>query len=310
MTTTSSQPLVILETVSHRFGKFEALRGLSLTIRRGDIYGLLGLNGAGKTTTIRLILRLLRSQSGRIELFGRAQSSGWMETCDKIGATIEAPAFYPHLTGLANLELLKGLSRRPREGRSPRELLELTGLTEAGRVKVRKYSQGMTQRLYLAQALLSNPDFLVLDEPTSNLDPQGILDVRRLIQKLNREEGITVLLSSHQLSEVEDLCNRVAIINRGRKIVESTVAELFRSEECWIEIHADRPDDAFQYLQTVNWTKETTLNAGLIRTRAPRTRRGELNTLLVSRGFTISEFGERRPTLEDYFHQRIAEDAA
>ncbi|MBI1785100.1 ABC transporter ATP-binding protein, partial [Candidatus Sumerlaeota bacterium] len=169
---------------------------------------------------------------------------------------------------------------------------------------------GMLQRLYLAQALLHSPEFLVLDEPTSNLDPKGILEVRKLIQRINREEGVTVLLSSHQLSEVEDLCNRVAIINRGRRIVESTVIELFQSEECRVEIQVERPEEALAFLRKLDWAKDAEAREGLISARIPRARRGELNGLLVRDGFVVHDFTERRPTLEDYFHQRIAEDAA
>ncbi|MBI1784462.1 ABC transporter ATP-binding protein, partial [Candidatus Sumerlaeota bacterium] len=145
-----SNTIVQIEEISHRFGHFEALKNLSLTIRRGDIYGLLGLNGAGKTTTIRILLGLLRRQSGRVMLFGQPREEKWLGLCGRIGATIEGPTYYPHLSGLANLALFHGLSYGG--GRSPREALELVGLSEAAHVKTRKYSMGMLQRLYLAQA--------------------------------------------------------------------------------------------------------------------------------------------------------------
>lgn len=310
MASNDNDAVVSLENVTHRFGRADALRDLSLVINRGDIYGLLGLNGAGKTTTIRILLGLLRPTAGRVNLFGLPRSAAWKEISDRIGATIEAPAFYPYLTGLANLELLHRLSGRRTTGRRPTEALEIVGLADAANVKTKKYSMGMLQRLYLAQALLCSPELLVLDEPTSNLDPKGIADVRRLIQTLNRDDGVTVLLSSHQLSEVEDLCNRVVIINKGRKLIESKVDDLFSSEESWVEIQVDRPAEAIGVLQELPWSSGTTQHNGCLKTRVPRLRRGELNALLVHRGFTVSELVERRPTLEDFFHERIAQDAA
>lgn len=306
----ASDAVVRIEQVSRKFGSADALRDLSLTIHRGDIYGLLGLNGAGKTTTIRILLGLLRPTSGRVVVFGGWGPADRLQAADRIGATIEAPAFYPYLTGLKNLELLQRLSHRRRTGRGALEALEVTGLAEAAHVRTGKYSMGMLQRLYIAQALLCSPELLVLDEPTSHLDPKGIADVRQLIQKLNREDGVTVLLSSHQLSEVEDLCNRVAIINRGRKLVESGVGDLFSTEESWIEIQVDRPAEALGLLRELTWCSEAAEANGHLRTRVPRTRRGELNSMLVHRGFTVSEFVERRPTLEDFFHERIAQDVS
>lgn len=303
-----TEPVVLIEGVSHRFGGFQALQDVSLTIQRGDIYGLLGLNGAGKTTTIRILLGLLRKQSGRVALFGRPQPSARLEVCDRIGATIEGPAFYPHLSGFANLDLLYRLAPQPEDGTTPADAMRLTGLEEAAKVKVGKYSMGMLQRLYIAQALLARPELIVLDEPTSNLDPRGILDVREMILRLNREQGLTVLLSSHQLSEVQGLCNRVAILNRGRKIVESDVAALFEGHESRIVIQTDRSDEALRTIETLDWCNESNLENGTLRTRVPRDRRGELNRRLVEAGFVVSEFREQRPSLEDFFHQRIAED--
>lgn len=298
------------EGVSHRFGDFEALRDLSLTINRGDIYGLLGLNGAGKTTSIRVLLGLLRHQTGKVKIFGQEVPSARLEVCNRIGATIEGAAFYPHLTGRANLELLHRLGDSGPGSRTPAQALQWVGLDHAADIKVRKYSMGMMQRLYIAQAIIGRAELLVLDEPTSNLDPKGIMEVRRLIQRLNKDEGLTVLLCSHQLAEVEDICNRVAIINRGRRIVESTVADLFHTEHCFVEIHVDRLDDAENFVSSLGWCTDVGRTESGFRARITRDRRGELCGALVREGFIVSEFAERRPTLEDYFHERIAQDAA
>ena len=277
-------------------------------MRQGDVYGLLGLNGAGKTTSLRILLRLLRPSAGRVELFGRAVDRHWLEVAGRIGAMIEAPAFYLHLDGMTNLQLLYDLAGAP-SGRGPEAVLEAVGLRDAARVRARNYSQGMLQRLYIAQAMLGSPELLILDEPTSNLDPRGILEVRQLIQRLCHEEGRTVLLSSHQLSEVEGLCNRVAILHKGRRLVETQVAELFGADERWLEIEVDRPEKALELLRRIEWCSEVELRDGRVRARVPRARRAELNARLVGEGFAVAELVERQPRLEDYFHQ-ITTDAS
>lgn len=301
-------PLVRLDGVSHRFGRAEVLTGLSLTIEPGDIYGLLGLNGAGKTTAIRILLGLLRPTAGRVELFGLSAERARRSIAGRVGATIEGPAFYPHLSGEVNLALLHRLGGGA--GRGPREALEIVGLADAAGMKARKYSMGMLQRLAIAQALLGRPELLVLDEPTSNLDPKGILEVRQLIQRLNRDCGVTVLLSSHQLAEAEGLCNRVAILHRGRKIEESAVEALFESEQSAIEIELDRPERAVEFLRTQEGVTSVDRVNGRVRARLRRSDRAALNARLIGEGFAVSELRERRPTLEDYFHERIAADDA
>ena len=278
---------------------------MAFTVRRGDVYGLLGLNGAGKTTSLRVLLRLLRPDSGRVEVFGLPLDARWLEIASRIGATIEAPAFYPNLDGFTNLRLLHELAGTP-AGRGPDEVLELVGLRQAARERARHYSQGMLQRLYIAQALLGSPELLVLDEPTSNLDPRGILDVRLLIQRLRDEEGLTVILSSHQLHEVEGLCNRVGIVHRGRCVVEAEVSDVFGSASRWLEIELDRPEKGLDRVRSISWCRDAELRAGVLRVRVPRERRAELNALLVREGLAVSGFTECQPRLEDYFHEVIA----
>lgn len=304
----SDEVVVSLRGLSHRFGRFEALREIDLTIRRGDVYGLLGLNGAGKTTTIRLIVGLLRSQRGQTELFGRPVPRERLSVCRRIGATIEGPAFYPYLSGRANLRLLHRLAGGPDAGTGPEEALEIVGLSEAASIRVAKYSMGMLQRLSIAQALLGEPELIILDEPTSNLDPKGIADVRELIVRLNTDSGTTLLLSSHQLSEVEGLCNRVAILNRGRMIAESSVEELFEDEGSEVVVELDRPEEARLSIQKLDWCGEVRAEGSTLCVRLSRGRRGELNSYLVGAGYIVTQFLERRPTLEDYFHRRVAED--
>jgi ABC-2 type transport system ATP-binding protein len=306
----SDREVVVLEAVSHRFGDHEVLRSVDLQIERGDVYGLIGLNGAGKTTTLRILLRFLRRQQGRVALFGLSQDEHWLDVAGRIGATIEAPAFYPHLTGRTNLELLFQLSG-VRGGRGPSEALDLVGLAHAADRRTADYSQGMKQRLYLAQALLGRPELLVLDEPTSNLDPRGILEVRTLIQRLNRESGLTVILSSHQLTEVEGLCNRVAVLHEGKRIAESSVEELFDDGQSAVEVEVevDHAGRALEVLRKLSWAEGLESGEGWVRVSVSRERRAELNALLVAAGVGVSRLEERRPSLEDYFYRMVSDDA-
>ncbi len=302
-----SDVVASLEGVTRCFGDFRALSGVDLCIRQGDVYGLLGLNGAGKTTALRVLLRYLRPDSGVARVMGRDVQSDWIRVAPLLGATIEAPAFYPHLDGATNLRLLHELAGSP-AGRSPEQAMELVGLDRRPGIRVRSYSQGMLQRLYIGQALLGAPKLLVLDEPTSNLDPRGILEVRNLIRRLRDEEGITVVLSSHQLSEVEDICNRVAILHRGRRLEEADVDALFGADQRWLEIEVAQPDKAFERVRLLDWCQEPELRDGRLRLRVLEARRAELNALLVGEGFEVSQLVTRRPSLEDYFH-RVTADA-
>jgi ABC-2 type transport system ATP-binding protein len=306
MSSTADGPVAQLESVSHRFGDFHVLRDVNLTVERGDVYGLLGLNGAGKTTTLRLMLGLITLQTGRISLFGRSPAH-WLEIAPRIGAMIEAPALYPHLDGLTNLRLLHELAGSP-AGRTPEAALELVGLSRAAHVQARRYSQGMQQRLYVAQALLGRPDLLMLDEPTSNLDPRGIFEVREMIRRLSQDEGVTVILSSHQLHEVEDVCNRIAILHKGQRVAEAEMRTLFGEDASWFEIGSPRAAEVLDVLAGLPWCREPqAAGEDRVRTRVPRERRAELNAALVQKGLPIVELVERRPTLEDYFRHAVEE---
>ena len=218
---------LIIETnrLSFGFSKDKTvLHEINLQIPQGSIYGFLGPNGAGKTTTIRLLLSLITPNSGSIKLFGRSMPNNSLEIFNNIGAMIELPSLYEHLTGFDNLEItskIKDISIK-RIG----EVLEIVKLTNAAKTKVREYSMGMKQRLGLALALLSEPQLLILDEPTNGLDPQGMIETRELLQKLNEEFGITILVSSHLLSEIEKLVNHLGIINNGKLVFQGTIQEL------------------------------------------------------------------------------------
>jgi ABC-2 type transport system ATP-binding protein len=207
-----------------RYGEIAAVDGVDLTVRAGEIYGFLGPNGAGKTTTLRILLGLIRPNLGSVRLFGRDPQSELPEALDGVAGFVETPHFYGYLSGRKNLELLAAYDGRDARSRID-DALGLVDLVSRARDRVATYSQGMRQRLGIASSLIRDPNLLVLDEPTNGLDPGGIRDMRVLVEQLARE-GITILLSSHLLAEVEELCDRVAIIRAGKIVHEGAIDEL------------------------------------------------------------------------------------
>lgn len=213
-TTSTDQPLVRVEAIAKRFGRREALKPLTLSIQRGEIFGLLGHNGAGKSTTFGIILGHVHADAGEVFIHGQSVQKNRAEALRHVGAIFETPSFYDYLSGWQNLEIFASFSG-PVTRQEFEKVVHLVGLEKRIHDKVRTYSHGMRQRLAFAQALLPKPEFLLLDEPTEGLDPGGIRDVRDLILHLRAAEGLTILLSSHLLPEVEQLCDRVAILKQG-----------------------------------------------------------------------------------------------
>ncbi|RZJ66936.1 MAG: ABC transporter ATP-binding protein [Flavobacterium sp.] len=238
-----------LETrnLSHRFSSSEViLDDINLKVPSGSIYGFLGPNGAGKTTTLKLILGLLQKQQGEILIFGKTLEKNRFDILGNIGSLIENPSIYGHLTAIENLELLQKIYRCPKSRIA--EVLELVGLSKTGNKKAGRFSLGMKQRLSIAISLLHDPSLLVLDEPTNGLDPNGILEIRELLKKLNSEMGITVIISSHLLPEIEKLVSHVGIIHKGKMMFQGTLDEL-----------------KLQQAQTVKTTIDTGDNFGSVR---------------------------------------------
>jgi len=217
--------MIQLCSVQKKFGQRLAVDDLTLTVPRGEVFGLLGHNGAGKSTTIGMMLGQVWPTSGEVKVCGHDVTAHRARALQKVGAIFEAPAFYDYLSGWRNLEILSHYTAPTSEARI-REVVDWVGLTGREREVVRKYSHGMRARLALAQALLPQPELLILDEPGSGLDPEGIAEMRETIVRLHRELGLTILLSSHLLSEVEQLCSRIAVLNQGRKVFEGLVAEV------------------------------------------------------------------------------------
>ena len=238
-----------LRGLTKRFGDFVAVENLNLAVRRGDVYGFLGPNGSGKSTTIRMILGLVRPTSGEIRIFGRP-ATGPGERA-KMAGFVEAPGFYEYLSARDNLRLLAAADRRGDKASPLQRVLETVGLAGRAGDKVKTYSQGMKQRLAIAAALLREPEFLVLDEPTNGLDPGGMRDIRTLVRGLSGE-GLTIFLSSHLLAEVEQLCNRVAVVGGGRLLAEGALAEVAEQARGTTEYRlvADDPERARRMLQT------------------------------------------------------------
>ena len=216
--------MIDLNHVTKRFGQRTAVHDLTLRVPAGEIYGLLGHNGAGKSTAIGMMLGQVWPTQGEVRIFDKDVTTERNQALQKVGAIFEAPAFYDYLSGLRNLEILSAYTARTSAARI-REVVEWVGLTGRETSKVRTYSHGMRARLALAQALLPAPEILILDEPGSGLDPEGIHEMRQTILRLHRELGLTILLSSHLLHEVEQLCSRIAVLNRGRLVFEGKLAD-------------------------------------------------------------------------------------
>ncbi len=289
--------------LTKRYGSRVAVNQLNLEVRRGEIVGFLGPNGAGKTTSIRMLLSLIAPTSGRIELFGRDLANEHAHLLPRIGALVETPALYLHMTGQGNLRavgaVLGGVSRQRIE-----TVLEQVGLKARQKDRVRTYSLGMKQRLGVGIALLNNPDLLILDEPANGLDPAGIVEMRDLIHQL-ADEGKTVFLSSHLLGEIQHICSRVIFINAGKLVADKTVAELTRGRGEYA-VQLDQPQEALALLQQQPWGKEARLDgSGALLTPAPLDSGRDLYTFLVQAGFPPNSLAPATQNLEDVFFSLI-----
>jgi ABC-2 type transport system ATP-binding protein len=277
-----------------RYGRILAVDGVDLAVMDGDRYGLLGPNGSGKTTLLRLILGLVYATSGEITLLGRPVPGRLGEVLPSVGALVEGPSAYGHLSGRTNLALIDaagpGGARRTRRARIA-EALDRVGLGGVDDRPVKAYSLGMRQRLGLAAALLRAPRLLVLDEPTNGLDPQGIREVRDLLSEVNRA-GTTLLISSHQLSEVDQLCTRVGVMDRGRLVLQSKLAAL-RTPTGRIVLHTADADRAAALLD--GRVELRAADRLVVRHADPAT----LNAVLVAGGVRVTEMSPQRRTLED-----------
>ncbi len=294
-------PAVQTEGLTKRFGDRTAVDGVSLTVPRGTAYGFLGHNGAGKTTLIRMLLGLTRASAGHASVLGLPVPEQRAQALARVGAIVEEPSFYPHLTGRENLRIAAAI-RGPETRVRIDQVLHRVGLDKRAGDRVGTYSLGMRQRLGVARCLLSDPELLILDEPMNGLDPGGMLDIRRMIREMVEEEGRTVFVSSHLLDEVEKTCDVAAIIDGGRVIAQGTIAELVGGEAGELLVECDDVDRAAQLLAGDPAVRELRTEHGALRMRllAPDTA-GEINARLVGAGVVVSRLEPVRHSLEERF---------
>ena len=292
---------VVLRTrnLSKHYGKRLAVDNLNLEVKRGEIFGFLGPNGAGKTTTIRMALGLIAPSSGNVEILGHDVATHRGHILPRVGALVETPALYLYMSGRNNLRAVGSVL-----GGVPDEridaVLELVGLRARQKDRVRTYSLGMKQRLGVAIALLQDPDILILDEPANGLDPAGIVEMRDLMHRL-AAEGKTVFISSHMLSEVQQICTRVAIINLGKLISESSIEELISGRGEY-SVKLERANEALALIQKQPWGRSARLDSsGALVTLAPEGRGRNLNLFLVNEGFAPDMLTQTTQDLEQVF---------
>ncbi|MGN6430797.1 MAG: ABC transporter ATP-binding protein [Gaiellaceae bacterium] len=284
------------------YGELVAVDHVDLTVEKGDVFGYLGPNGAGKTTSLRMLLGLIRPTEGSIRLFGRDPHVIGAKALDGVAGFVEGPTFYPYLTARRNLRLLAAYDNGDRRVKRSRieELLELVELSDRGDDKVGGYSHGMRQRLGIAAALLRDPKLLLLDEPTTGLDPAGMRDMRDLVRRL-ASEGITVLLSSHLLGEVEELCNRVAIIRKGRIVYEGQLQDLLATATTGYRLRSPEPDRARALLLNQPGIREVVSVDGALRFQADEDAVATLSIALGQARIGVTALIPETASLEELF---------
>jgi ABC-2 type transport system ATP-binding protein len=302
---TDAAPPVRARALVKRYKEVLAVDHVDLHVRTGDVYGFLGPNGAGKTTTLRMALGLITPTEGSVDLFGRDPMREGARALQGVAGFVEAPRFYPYLSGRKNLELLAALDSGAAAERID-EVLELVELTPRAGHRVGGYSHGMRQRLGIAAALLRAPRLLILDEPATGLDPAGMRDMRLLIRRL-ADDGITVLLSSHQLPEVQELCDRVAIVDKGRVVYEGALADLRRQGGAGYRLRSTDDARALQIAREQEGVSSPVLGEGGLAFQADEAHVGALSLALGRAGVGILSLSPELATLEDLFF-RLTED--
>lgn len=287
------------EGLTKRYKEVTAVDNMSMRVHRGEVFGLLGPNGAGKTTTISMLLGLVRPTSGAATILGYDMETHPAAALRQVGALVEA-AFYPYLSARDNLWTMAQMSGGGVDEARIEAMLARVDLLSRARSKVRTFSLGMKQRLGIAAALVHDPDLLILDEPTIGLDPAGMLEMRHLLRRLAKEEGKTILLSSHLLHEVEQVCDRVLILHKGQTIARGRVDELLE-QGGHIEIRIDREAEALSVLCSLDWVAGAQLRDGVIYVDAPPDRTAELTAALADQGLYLRGLQVAERSLESYF---------
>jgi ABC-2 type transport system ATP-binding protein len=298
------QAIIEVKGLQKYFGSFEAVKNVSFTVNKGDVFGFLGPNGAGKSTTMRCMLSLIKPNAGDIRIFGKNLFEERNAILAKVGSIVEKPDFYKYLSALKNLEIFARVSGAQVSQKEIYETLDFVGLLGREKDKVGGFSHGMRQRLGIAQTLLHQPELIILDEPTTGLDPQGIIEVRDLILRLKNEQNKTVILSSHQLAEIELVANRMVIINKGQTIIEGSVAELMNAQETLLHIElVQNSQGAAALIQEIlPQVKVQVSSPKTLELSIEKKHISNLNNKLVQAGFEIVALEPKRK-LEDFFIQ-------
>ena len=302
----SMSSVIQVQGLTKKFGhQFTAVNDLSFSVNKGDVYGFLGQNGAGKSTTIRMLLSLITPTSGSIEIFGMPLQANRAAIMQNVGAVIEKPAMYEYLTAYQNLKIFSALSGVSKTRVQLLNELDVVGLAARAHDLVRTFSQGMKQRLAIAMAMVNDPQLILLDEPTNGLDPQGIADIRNLILQLSRVQGKTVLVSSHLLSEIEQVATRLIIIDKGCKLVEGDSKDLFDKSKTVVEINTLNNDQALQKLLQTSWSGQILVdrcNSKQVIMQLDEKLLPTLHKNLVEMGIDVLSVKPMH-SLEDYFLQ-------
>jgi ABC-2 type transport system ATP-binding protein len=292
--------IVSVHNLHKQFDEIKAVNGLSFTVNEGDVYGFLGENGAGKSTTIRMMLTLIKPSEGDITLFGRSLPGHRNEVLRQVGAVIERPDLYKYLSAYDNLSIFARLSGLKVNRKLLMDQLDRVGLADRSSSRVKTYSQGMKQRLGIAVALVHDPQLIILDEPTNGLDPQGIADMRKLILGLSRDHGKTVIVSSHLLTEIEQVANRMIIIHKGEKITEGEVSVLLDPSHTIVEIQTTDDERTLTLIKSSPWQANLQIADKGIRMQMDRSAVPGMTAWLAEKGAGLLAIKPRN-SLEDYF---------
>jgi ABC-type multidrug transport system ATPase subunit len=294
--------VIHVNNVSKHFGALKAVDGLSFEVQEGQVFGFLGQNGSGKSTTIRMLLSLIHPTSGNIEIFGHSIQDNRNKVLEEIGAIIERPDLYPYLSAKEHLQLFAKLRSKKIKPNAIEDTLKKVGLLDRSKDKVQTFSLGMKQRLGIGIALLHNPSLIILDEPTNGLDPQGISDIRNLIQYLAKEEGKTILVSSHILSEIEQMASHILILHKGKKLADGPIQTMLDPNKMIVHLTTTNDEQALQVILAGSYSNYLLKRTEGIYLSLPHFEIPLLNQFLVNAGVGLISV-ESRNSLEDYFLQ-------
>ncbi|MFB7159582.1 ABC transporter ATP-binding protein [Lysinibacillus sp. NPDC056232] len=299
--------IIQTENLSKRFGKEQAVSNINLKIRKGEIYGFLGPNGAGKTTTIRMLLGLMKPTSGTIKIFQKDLTKERINILAKVGSLVENPSYYPHLTAYENLEALRKILGVPKSRID--EVLEIVRLKDAADKKVKGFSLGMKQRLGIASSLLHNPELLILDEPTNGLDPSGIIEIRNLIKRLPAEYGMTIIISSHLLSEIDQMATQVGIVTKGKMIFQDSIEAMRRFAQPKVVIKVSDSEKGWRSL-VANGIKAEHKDDLILFDECSDEKVAHIVQILVQEGISVYRVEEEKRSLEEIFLQMTTGEQA